>query len=150
MARDDRDDLVQEVMVQLHRAVSAPGFRLNVSAEALVRAIAHRRCVDWIRRRRRFDDDPPESVSTEPSPEEGVLAGERLSRVREAFSALGYSCRRIIGLRVGEGLSYKDVASRMGSTEASIRVRMHRCLKRLRTLVDVPDSRIPREAEGED
>jgi RNA polymerase sigma factor for flagellar operon FliA len=137
-------------MVQLHRVVSAPGFRLDVSVEGLVRTIAHRRCVDWMRRLRPLDDDPPDSVSTAPSPEDNVLADERLRRVREAFSALGYSCRRIIGLRVGEGLSYKDVASRMDSTEASIRVRMHRCLKRLRTLVDPPESRIPREAEGED
>jgi RNA polymerase sigma factor (sigma-70 family) len=64
-----------------------------------------------------------------------MVARDERDRVREALRLLGLACRRLIHLRFGEELSHREIARRLQSTEGSVRVRVHRCLQRLREAV---------------
>jgi RNA polymerase sigma factor (sigma-70 family) len=139
--REERDDLVQEVVVHVYRAVVAPDFRPTRAFEAFVRSVAQRRCVDWARHHRPVHPVNGDTPASGPDPEQEAISAEMLSRAREALSSLGFSCLRLIRLRVKEGLSYREIAERLDRTELGVRVQMYKCLKRAKTMLERSDSR---------
>ena len=58
-----------------------------------------------------------------------------------------YSCRRLISLRVRDGLSYRDIAARLGRTEQGVRAKMYKCLKQARALLET-EGRTVHAGEG--
>lgn len=135
VAPDDRDDVVQEILIDVHRTVSSPEFRLHKTFEALVRTIAHRRCVDWIRRRRPDGPSEVDAPSSDPGPDRVLLDRERSWLGARVLHDLGPSCRRLVGLHVGRGLTYRAIAERLGRSELGVRVHMHKCIRRARDLL---------------
>jgi len=76
-------------------------------------------------------------------PVEGIARAEQAGRAAEALAALNPKDREVLRLFEVEGLSTREVARRMGDTEGSISVRLHRCRDRmcrayLRTLARRP------------
>jgi RNA polymerase sigma factor (sigma-70 family) len=76
-------------------------------------------------------------------PLEGMARAEQAGRAAEALAALNPKDREVLRLFEVEGLSTREVARRMGDTEGSISVRLHRCRDRmcrayLRTLARRP------------
>jgi RNA polymerase sigma factor (sigma-70 family) len=130
--RGEREDLVQEVVVQAYRAVIEPSFRPSKAFEAFVRSVAQRRCVDWVRHNRPSESLDPHTRASNPDPEHQAIDREQRSRARAALAALGYSCRSLIRLRVKDGLSYAEIARRLGRSEVGVRSQMYKCLKRAR------------------
>jgi len=51
--------------------------------------------------------------------------------LREALQRVTEACRRLISLRYFDGLSYKEMACQTGEKEATLRVKLHRCLSSL-------------------
>lgn len=146
---DDREDLVQEILIHVHRAVSGPGFRLRSGFDGLVRSVAHRRCVDWMRRHKRGADEPASVAAAPPDPEKVLLSQERIERGLHVLRNLGWACREIIRMRIGEGLRYRQIAERLDRTEESVRSHMYKCLKRAKQIVSAGESRhggLPSEA----
>jgi len=137
----EREDLIQEAVIQTYRAVADPGFQPTLAVEAFVRSVAQRRCVDWVRRRRPMELINPATAATAPDPERETISAERRARARAALAALGFSCRQLIRLRVREGLTYKEIAARLSRTEQGVRVQMYKCLKRAKELLDTSDRR---------
>jgi RNA polymerase sigma factor (sigma-70 family) len=131
----EREDVVQEVLIHVHRAVSAPGFVLERRFEGLVRMVAHRRCVDWMRRHGSIETVHADTPSPDADPEASLLSREKVERGTRVLRALGAACRELIRLRVGEGLRYREIASRLDRTEQSVRSHMYKCLKRARQLL---------------
>src|ERR1700758_21180 len=68
----DRDDLMQEILLALWRAL--PRFRGEASLRTFLLQGAHNRAITFASRRRRFDNLPEESLLPDPAP----LAVERL------------------------------------------------------------------------
>ena len=131
----DREDVVQEILIDVHRAVSAPGFRLRRGFDGLVRAVAHRRCVDWMRHHRPVVPVATDAVASNPGPDRVLLDRERIGIVRLVVRSLGPSCRRLLHLRIARGFSYRRIAERLGRTELGLRVQMHKCLERARDVL---------------
>jgi RNA polymerase sigma factor (sigma-70 family) len=67
-------------------------------------------------------------------PDAGWLVGDD-GEIETALTRLPEAERAAITLRVVESLSYRDVAERLDCSEAAARVRVHRGLSRLRTIV---------------
>ena len=132
----DRQDLVQECLVQLYRTCERPGFRLEEGMEALVRAIAYRRCVDWMRRRRPTVSLNPETPDRSTGPERDLAEKETIERGRRVLERLGTRCREIIRMRAIEELSYRQVAERLGKSEGATRNIMYRCLQEARRILE--------------
>lgn len=131
---DDVEDLVQETLLAVHlqRGTYDPAFPVT----AWLTAIARHKLVDLFRRRGRkeglhdeYDDVDEAELATE-------AAEPHASRDLDVLmQALPVAQRQAIELTKLEGLSVAEAASRTGASEASIKVQVHRGLKRLAELV---------------
>jgi RNA polymerase sigma-70 factor (ECF subfamily) len=79
-------------------------------------------------------------VCDAPSPEERLLHEENVGRLLDALAGLSAENREIISLRYGSGLSGDEVARHLGISEANVRTRLWRALKRLKAAVGELDS----------
>ena len=116
------------------RRVVEPGSFLK-----LVRTVSKNVCVDTYHRERRSATEPldPERAAGIPAagdPEDRLRARERLSALAYVLQRLGNSCRELWTLVYGEKLSSGEIAHRLGTTDGNVRVRMHRCLEKARTI----------------
>ncbi len=106
--------------------------------------IAARRRIDDIRsikRRERNSGGPAARMSEASSPSAGEV-GDRarsLDRALELVAALPTAQREAVTLRIIADLSISEVAAIMGRREGTVRVLVHRGLKRLSDDVDVTD-----------
>ena len=130
----EREDILQEILLNIYRAASAPGFRLQYGVNAFVRTLAHRRCVDWVRLHCR-DDSPARSTEQfAPGPEEEVLNKEKLRYAGHVLEALPSGCRKLIVQRFVEGLSYAEISRLQGRTEPALRNQLYKCLQKAQRL----------------
>ena len=53
----------------------------------------------------------------------------------DALQSLSLDDREVLNLVAGESVSYREIASILGTTENSIKVRVHRARKRLRKVM---------------
>ncbi|HEY8795062.1 MAG TPA: RNA polymerase sigma factor [Gemmatimonadaceae bacterium] len=67
---------------------------------------------------------------------EGAVASETERRLRAAVETLSSLQRSIFTLRVTEGLSYKEIAIAVGSTEGAARVHYHNAMRAIREKID--------------
>jgi RNA polymerase sigma factor (sigma-70 family) len=69
-------------------------------------------------------------------PLQTLASKEAIASLEAAFDALPEHYAEIITLRRVVGLSYETIAAERGSTQAAVRVLLHRALARLGTLLD--------------
>lgn len=135
----DRDDLLQELLLAVWRAV--PAFRHGSKVSTFLYRVAHNAALTWVRARRSRPD-----LVAEPLPEvvdarstEQPLAGEsdgpgRLVRLYEAIRMLPEVDRSLVLLSL-DGVSYAEIAAVHGLSESNVGVRLTRARKTLaRTL----------------
>lgn len=130
---DERPDLEQDTMLQLWRAIAAPGFSFRNSFEGLVRAIAYRRCIDWRRQKRKSLPLDIEPRDTQEPVERRLLREEEEELGRRIIEGLRGPCRELFRLHAAEGLSYGEIAAIQGRSEMALRTQMSACLKEART-----------------
>lgn len=151
MPAADREDVAQEVVLQVYRALSASEFTLHEGLEPFIRAVAHRRCVDWMRKGRRalpLAVDPP---SRETAPDDAAARHEAAVAGAEVIRRLSEPCREILRLRVAHGLSHRAVAERLGRSEGGVRNLLSKCLHEARQLLHELDAHhAPGGARGTD
>lgn len=146
---DEREDVVQQVLLDTYRAITRPGFTLEKEFVSFVRSISCRRCVDWMRRQR------PTAALTLPvaddraNPHEQLTEKETIELGRRVLLGLSERCQDLIRLRIKKSLSYQDIAGQLNSSEGAVRNRMYKCLQHARQvlaeLVEPPDRGDARE-----
>jgi RNA polymerase sigma factor (sigma-70 family) len=137
---DDARDLVQQTLLQLHRARLdfRPGSRLRpwlfTIAMNLVREYYRRQ---GRRREQTLDRDPivPDALE----PDGAQLTRERVASVRAALDLLPEQQREVIELHWFEESPYEEIATIVGASVAAVRVRAHRGYERLREILSRPD-----------
>jgi RNA polymerase sigma-70 factor (ECF subfamily) len=129
-ARDEVDELVQDTFVRAFSSLD--GFRGASSFRTWLFTIERRLLLD----RRRAERRRPERVevqetdaATEYTALDTLVAGEAEQRLREAVDALSPTQREVFVLRVTEGLSYREIAEVVGTTEGAARVHYHNALR---------------------
>jgi RNA polymerase sigma-70 factor (ECF subfamily) len=80
-----------------------------------------------------LDDFP--ALSSNGTPEEAALAGERRQLVRQSLAQLPRDLRRALLSRYYGGMSAESAADRLGVAPATVRTRIHRSLRRLRDML---------------
>jgi RNA polymerase sigma factor (sigma-70 family) len=135
IAPPERQDIAQDALLDVWRAVTAPGFSFHNSFEGLVRSIACRRCIDARRRKRwtvALDVDVPE---TRTGAEERLVELEALQLARTVLTRLRDSCQELLRLHTMQSRSYREIAQEQGRSEVALRQQMTDCLKHARVLM---------------
>lgn len=128
--RADVDEVVQDTFVRAFGCIES--FRADSSLRTWLFTIERRLILDRRRAdRRRRDDTSVDDVdaATEFDALDEIVAEEAQSRVRQAVERLSRLQREVFLLRVNEGLSYKEIAEVVGSTEGAARVHYHNAMR---------------------
>jgi RNA polymerase sigma-70 factor (ECF subfamily) len=136
-ARHDIDELVQDTFVRAFNSID--GFRGDSSFRTWLLTIERRLLLD----RRRSEKRRPDKVeiqegdaSTQFDALDGMVADEARKRLTEAVTRLSPTQREVFTLRVGEGLSYKEIADAVGTTEGAARVHYHNAMRSVKEFLD--------------
>lgn len=125
---EELEDIVQETLLAIH--LKRQTWDERQPLEPWVRAIAHHKLVDALRRRGFRQsvpiEDYDELISAEQEPAE-LSAAE----CADILATLSDRQRLIVQAISIEGHSAREVAARMGMTEGAVRVALHRSLKAL-------------------
>jgi RNA polymerase sigma-70 factor (ECF subfamily) len=133
--KDDRDDLLQDIVVAIWRAL--PRFRGECSERTFLFRIAHNRAIAYITRRRHPAIEVTDEIEIEdarPNPEEALSTEQQGRRLLDAVQRLPVNHRQVVTLML-EGLSYAEIADVLGITETNVGARLTRARQMLRKLV---------------
>jgi len=67
---------------------------------------------------------------------DGIVADEAATKLRAVVARLSPTQREVFALRVTEGMSYKEIAEMVGTTEGAARVHYHNALRTVKELLD--------------
>jgi RNA polymerase sigma-70 factor (ECF subfamily) len=131
----DLDDLVQEAYARLFRARAAGKV---VNPKTYLFATARNAAVDFFRRRRVANTEAVENIHELRVMEEGPDAAERLARDQEleilcaAVDSLPPACRHVLVLQKIHGLTYAQIAARLGLSERTVNAHIAKGMLRCR------------------
>jgi RNA polymerase sigma-70 factor (ECF subfamily) len=134
---DEVDELVQDTFVRAFNSLE--GFRGDSSFRTWLFTIQRRLLVDRKRaERRRRDRDEVQEVdaATEYDALDTVVADETQRRLQDAVARLSPMQKEVFALRVSEGLSYKEIAEAVGTTEGAARVHYHNAMRAVKEFLD--------------
>jgi RNA polymerase sigma-70 factor (ECF subfamily) len=135
--RVDVDDLVQDTFVRAFGAID--GFRGESAFRTWLFTIARRLMLDQRRAARRQGEQVEVQESdarTEYDALDAVVADETERRMQHAMSRLTPTQREVFTLRVGEGMSYKEIAVAVDTTEGAARVHYHNAMRAIKEFLD--------------
>jgi len=127
------DEVVQDTFVRAFSSFNS--FRGESSLRTWLFTIARRLVLDRRRaQRRRPATEPIDDVELASgfTALDSIVAAEAEGQVREAVERLSPTQREVFTLRVGEGLSYKEIAEVVGTTEGAARVHYHNALRTIK------------------
>ena len=140
-AREDVEDLVQETFVRAFSSLDS--FRGESTLRTWLFTIARRLLLDRRRSERRRGggsrmavDVQDSDAVTEYDALDNVVADETERRMREAVARLTPTQREVFTLRVSEGLSYKEIAEAVDTTEGAARVHYHNAMRAIKEFLD--------------
>jgi RNA polymerase sigma-70 factor (ECF subfamily) len=129
-AREDIDELVQDTFVRAFGSLD--GFRGDSSFRTWLFTIERRLLMDRRRSERRRPagmEIAEEDAATEYDALDDLVADEAHVRVRAAIHRLTPTQREVFLLRVNAGLSYKEIAETVSTTEGAARVHYHNAMR---------------------
>ncbi|HVA57190.1 MAG: sigma-70 family RNA polymerase sigma factor [Gemmatimonadaceae bacterium] len=135
--RVEVDEVVQDTFVRAFGALDS--FRADSSLRTWLFTIARRLLLDRRRADRRRRDRVPIAegdVVTEFDALDGMLAAETRTRMRQAVDRLSPKQREVFTLRVNEGLTYKEIADVVDTTEGAARVHYHNAVRVIKEFLD--------------
>ncbi|MEO6874674.1 MAG: RNA polymerase sigma factor [Opitutaceae bacterium] len=129
----DVDDVVQETFLRTWTAGTTQSIR---SVKGFLFTVARRLALDLIRTERRSPicavSDLREvlTVSTEPNAADATTMAQEAELLVDAIESLPRRCREIFLLRKIEGISQREIATRLGLSEQTVQVQSARGMRR--------------------
>ncbi len=136
-ARRDVEELVQDTFVRAFGALDS--FRADSSLRTWLFTIARRLLLDRRRAERRRADRveiTEGDAVTEFDALDGVVADETHGQLRRAVARLSPKQKEVFTLRVNEGLTYREIADLVGTTEGAARVHYHNAVRTIKEFLD--------------
>lgn len=134
--RAEIEELVQDTFVRAFTSMDS--FRGESSLRTWLFTIERRLMLD----RRRAEQRQRATVPVEPGDAvteydalDALVAAEAESKVRRAVDALSPMQREVFTLRVEQGMSYRDIAEIVGTTEGAARVHYHNAMRAVKESV---------------
>jgi len=135
--RSDVQEVVQDTFVR--GFASLDSFRGDSSLRTWLFTIARRLLLDRRRSERRRGEEvevQDRDFITEYDALDAAVADETEARVRQSLGLLSPTQREVFTLRVGEGMSYKEIAVAAGTTEGAARVHYHNAMRAIKEFLD--------------
>jgi RNA polymerase sigma-70 factor, ECF subfamily len=135
--RNDVEELVQDTFVRAF--ASLDGFRGDSSFRTWLFSIERRLLLDRrrsLRRRKDVIEIQEGDAATSFDALDSVMADETQLRLKRAMTRLSPTQREVFTLRVSEGLSYKEIAELVGTTEGAARVHYHNAMRTVKESLD--------------
>lgn len=137
--RDDAEDLLQEVFVQIWRQASAYSQERG-SPEAWIVNITRSRAIDKLRSIRRREQsfvltDNPAAAESADNVESNVAESEAKLTMNSALANLPDTQRRVLELAYFDGLSQTEIAERLKEPLGTVKTRMRSAILRLRDIL---------------
>ena len=135
--RSEVDELVQDTFVRAFGSIDS--FRGESSFRTWLFTIQRRLLIDRRRaekRRRDRTEIQEDDAATEYDALDSVVADETQRRLQGAVKRLSPTQREVFALRVAEGLSYKEIAEAVGTTEGAARVHYHNAMRAVKEFLD--------------
>ena len=135
------DDVAQEVFLEIWR--TCPRYEGRGEFRAFLFTAARNRCLNAGRHRSPrtvpLEQGGEVGATTEPGPDqiEALLAAERRQQMDRLVSRLAPKLRDAIRLRFAAELEYREIAAILNRSEAAVRNRVFKGLRRLRDLIGV-------------
>ena len=115
-------------------------YRNQEYSSSLLYKIARNALMDLLRKQKRdVHNVDVEHEDRSRSVEASLLIQEEYRDVLEGLQRLGHNDREVISLVLNGDLSYREIASIVGISEANVKVRVHRARTRLRELLSKGD-----------
>lgn len=136
-AREEVEELVQDTFVRAF--ASLDGFRGESGFRTWLFSIERRLLIDRRRAERRRPagaELTEDAAVTRYGALDDVVADEAAAKVRDGLARLTPTQREVFVLRVTEGLSYREIAKAVGTTEGAARVHYHNALRAVREWLD--------------
>jgi RNA polymerase sigma-70 factor, ECF subfamily len=124
----DQEDLFQEIVLQIWRSI--PSFRSESAVTTWIYRVALNTAIGWFRREKKRDRTESLALAEHLLEENNSLADERLAWLYKEIHKLD-KIDRSLALLLLDALSYKEMASILGITEANVAVKIHRIKKHL-------------------
>lgn len=128
--RAEVEEVVQDTFVRAFGSLDS--FREASALRTWLFTIARNVCRDRARANRRAVPVVPideAHAQTENDPLEFAVATETESRLAAALGGLTETQRAVFTLRVSEGMSYREIAEVVGTTEGAARVHYHNAMR---------------------
>ena len=134
----DVEDVTQEAFLKAYRKIG--NFDGRSSFYTWLYRVTANTAMDWRKRERHRRHAPlpegPEGDDAVPSaeagPERSASRRELAARIDAAIEALPEKYHELLVLREVEGLSYEDIAERLGMSKGTVESRLFRARERLR------------------
>lgn len=131
------EEVVQDTFVRAF--ASLDGFRGDSSLRTWLFTIARNLVRDRVRSRAgRYTIVPIEESHSITGHDalDGLVSDETEARLARSLATLSPMQREIFTLRVSEGLSYREIAAVVGSTEGAARVHYHNAMRAIKEFID--------------
>ena len=135
--RHDVEDVVQDTFVRAFGSID--GFRGESQLRTWLFTIARRLVLDARRSARRQGEQvevQDGDARTDYDPLDAMVADEAERRMHDAVARLTPTQRQVFSQRVGEGMSYREIADAVGTTEGAARVHYHNAMRAIKELLD--------------
>ena len=136
--RNEVDEVVQDTFVRAF--ASLDGFRGESSLRSWLFTIARNLMRDRMRAPSRAAADGGarrmDTRSVEHDALDSAIADETAARMRAAVARLSPMRRDLFTLRVSDGMSYKEIAEALGSSEGAARVHYHHALRAIEGMLN--------------
>lgn len=135
--RDDVEEVVQDTFVRAFSSLD--GFRAQSSLRTWLFTIARNLVRDRARaakNRRDVATVEENDLATEHDALDVVVADETAQRMTDALARLSPMQKDVFTLRVSQGLSYREIADVVGSTEGAARVHYFNAMRSVKEFLD--------------
>ncbi len=133
------EDIEQEILVDLLRALAAGRFEGRSLLATYVRRMVHHKCLNRLRSRRGrqwVDCSEVELVDPEPTPFERERRRGEFELGLRVLAGMPEPCRELWKM-IHRGLSYEAMSERLGVAAGTLRVRVLRCREKALALRDL-------------
>jgi RNA polymerase sigma-70 factor (ECF subfamily) len=122
------EDVIADTLTRLLTALREGEFQSGSSLKTYVQQITLYTLIDATRRQKRF---VPLEAGHDPTDHEtpytGLTAKEEAILIERAIALLPEGCRTLFTLVLEDGLSCREIAERIGTSEGAVKTRLSRC-----------------------